>query len=132
MRSFTAASDLGRFLTGFWDAALQSEANVFNIGNPANSTTVQRLAERVRTLLNSDSEIIHVDGRDVYGPMYMEAESFEKVPVLGAALELGWEPRVVLDDHVLETAAHYRKHEDYREAREAYNSGAFGTKRAAV
>ena len=37
----------------------------------------------------------------------MEAEPFEKVPVLGAALELGWEPRVGLDELILETARYY-------------------------
>lgn len=57
-------------------------------------------------------------GEEVYGPMYEEAEFFEKVTVLKAALELGWEPRVGLDELVLETAD-YQTHEDYREARES-------------
>lgn len=119
VRSFTAASDLSRFLTDFWDDALESEANVFNIGNPANSTTVQGLAERVKVLLNSNSKIVHVDGKDVYGPMYMEAESFQKVPVLGAALDLGWKPQTDLDELILDTATYYRTHIDYRQVREA-------------
>lgn len=118
VRSFTAASDLSRFLTHFWDDALESKANVFNIGNPANSTTVRELAERVKILLHSDSKIVHVDGKDVYGPMYMEAESFQKVPVLGAALELGWEPQTGLDKLILDTATYYRTHVDYRQERE--------------
>jgi nucleoside-diphosphate-sugar epimerase len=118
VRSFTSASDLGRFLTGYWDAALESGTHVFNIGNPANRTTVLGLAERVKALLESDSEIVHVDGKEVHGPEYEEAESFEKVPVLGGALELGWEPRVGLDELILETAAYYRSREDYRQARE--------------
>jgi nucleoside-diphosphate-sugar epimerase len=122
VRSFTSASDLGRFLTGYWDAALGSGAHVFNIGNPANSTTVRDLAERVKALLGSDSEIVHVDGKEVHGPEYEEAESFEKVPVLGAARELGWEPRVGLDELVLETATHYRTREDYRKTREDFAS----------
>ena len=119
VRSFTAPSDLSRFLTNFWDDALESEAHIFNIGNPANSTTVRQLAERVRTLLNSDSEIVHVDGKEIYRPMYMEAESFVKVPVLGAALDLGWMARVGLDELILETATYYQMHEDYRQARES-------------
>lgn len=116
MRSFTAASDLSRFLTNFWDDALESEAHIFNIGNPANSTTVRQLAERVKALLNSDSEIVHMDGKERYGPMYMEAESFVKVPVLGAALDLGSTARVGLDEVILETASYYQMHEDYRQA----------------
>jgi len=118
VRSFTAASDLSRFLTNFWDEALESHAPIFNIGNPANTTTVRNLAERVNALLKSDSEIVHMDGKDVYGPMYEEAQSFMKVPVLGAARDIGWTPQVDLDHLILETAAYYRTHEDYRCARE--------------
>lgn len=118
VRAFTSASDLSRFLTDFWDEALESEAHIFNIGNPANRTTVLELAERVKTLLGSDSEIIYVDAKRIYGPMYMEAESFEKVPVLKAAREVGWEPDIDLDQLILETASYYRDRADYRQARE--------------
>lgn len=120
VRSFTAASDLSRFLTDFWDEALESEAHVFNIGNPKNRSTVENLAHRVKNLLNSDSEIVRVDGKEVYGPMYEEAESFEKVPVLGAATEIGWEPSVGLEELILQTAAYYQVSGDYRQAREEH------------
>jgi nucleoside-diphosphate-sugar epimerase len=123
VRAFTSATDLSRFLTHFWDAALESDAHVYNIGNPANRTTVWNLAQRIKSLLGSDSEIVHVDGKTVYGPMYMEAESFEKVPVLGAASELGWEPKISLDELILETASYYRAREDYRQMREAGRRG---------
>lgn len=119
VRSLTAATDLGRFLTDFWDTAIESGEYLYNIGNPQNRTTVLGLAQRVKSLLGSDSEIVHTDGREVYGPMYMEAESFEKVPVLGAARSLGWEPRVGLDELVLQTADYYRTREDYRQRRES-------------
>ena len=118
MRSITSASDLSRFLTDFWDVALESDDHVFNIGNPTNRSTVEDLAHRMKDLLNSDSEIIYLDGKEVHGPMYEEAESFEKVPALRAATDLGWEPRVGLDELILETASYYRTHEDYRYTRE--------------
>jgi nucleoside-diphosphate-sugar epimerase len=118
VRSFTSASDLSSFLLDFWDDALASSSHVFNIGNPANRTTIRDLAVRVKELLGSDSEIVYLDGREVHGPLYEEAESFEKVPVLGAALELGWEPRVGLDALILETASYYRDRADYRKTRE--------------
>ena len=118
VRAFTSATDLSRFLTDFWDEALESESSVFNLGNPTNRTTIQELAERIKTLLNSRSEVVNIDGREVYGPMYLEAESFEKVPALGAASQLGWQPRVSLDDLILETADYYRTQEDYRQERE--------------
>lgn len=122
VRSFTSASDLSRFLTDFWDVALESDAHIFNIGNPANRSTVEGLAHRMKDLLNSDSEIIHLDGKEVHGPMYEEAESFEKVPALKAATDLGWELRVGLDELILETASYYRTHEDYRYTREGGQS----------
>jgi UDP-glucose 4-epimerase len=118
IRSFTAASDLSRFLTDFWDEAVRSESNVFNIGNPKNRTTVKKLAVRVKELLESESEIVHTDGKEVYGPMYMEAESFEKVPVAGAAFDAGWEPEVDLDGLILQTADYYLETADFRYDRE--------------
>lgn len=123
VRAFTSATDLSRFLTGFWDEALESEANVFNVGNPSNRTTVEDLAQRIKELLGSDSEIVHIDGKEVYGPMYMEAESFEKVPVLSGASDLGWEPTVTLDELILETADYYRTQKDYRQSREENQRG---------
>ncbi len=118
VRAFTSATDLSNFLTHFWDKALDSEDHIFNIGNPTNRITVEGLAQRVKDLLNSDSEIHHTDGKQVYGPLYMEAESFEKVPVLRAAPRLGWEPVVSLEELIMETAGYYRALGDYRHERE--------------
>ncbi len=118
VRAFTSATDLSRFLTDFWDQALDSEDSIFNIGNPDNRTTILKLAQRTKELLHSSSEISHTDGREVYGPLYLEAESFEKVPVLDAALRVGWRPEIGLDDLIRETADYYRTREDYRQQRE--------------
>lgn len=118
VRSFTSVADLSRFLVRYWDAALKSDKRIINIGNPGNRSTILGLAERVRALLGSDSEIVHLDAEEVYGPLYKEAESFEKVPELGAALDLGWKPQVGLEELILETAVYYRSREDYRQNRE--------------
>lgn len=119
VRAFTSAVDLGRFLTDFWDKATESENYLYNVGNPQNRTTVRGLAERVKSLLGSTSEIVHTDGRKIYGPMYMEAESFEKVPVLEAAQSVGWSPQIGLDELIMQTADYYRTHKDYRRERES-------------
>ena len=118
VRSFTSATDLSRFLLSFWDAALDSRESIFNIGNPSNSTTIWELAERVKGLLNSASDIVYADAKEIHGPYYEEAESFEKVPALGAALEVGWRPHVGLDELILETADYYRSRKDYRKEQE--------------
>jgi len=116
VRAFTAASDLARFVTDYWDQAAAAEHHVFNVGNPDNKIKILDLAERVRTLLGSDSEIVHMDGKEIHGPMYEEAESIEKVPVLAGATAVGWKPEVPLDDLILETAEYYRRREDRRGA----------------
>lgn len=118
VRSFTAASDLSRFLTDFWDEAIESESHIFNVGNPTNRTTVKNLALRIKEILGSESEIVYMDGKEVYGPMYMEAESFEKVPVAGAAFEAGWKPEIGLDGLILQTADFYLGTADFRYDRE--------------
>ena len=128
VRSFTSSTDLTGFLTGFWDAAIEAEDVIYNVGNPANRTTVWGLAKRIKELLGSDSPVVQADGREVHGPLYMEAESFEKVPVLAAAPALGWAPRVGLDELILETARYYALREDYRHARElAAERGAYAS-----
>ena len=115
-RAFTSATDLSRFLIDYWDKAIEADTTIYNVGNPYNRTTINALAERVKTLLDSDSEIVHLDGKDVHGPLYMEAESVQKVPVLEHAAALGWEPRIGLDDLITETANYYKTHADERGA----------------
>jgi nucleoside-diphosphate-sugar epimerase len=119
VRAFLSATDLSRFITDHLEAAFESEEPIFNLGNPDNATTVWNLAERVVELLDSSSGIEHADGRLVHGPLYEEAESFEKVPVLDAAAAAGWLPRITLDELIAETAGFYRRHEDPRTANAA-------------
>ncbi len=116
VRAFTAASDLSRFLTDHMDAALDSSQRIYNIGNPDNATTIWALAERITHILGSDSAIVHANAKTIHGPAYEEAESFEKVPLLDAALALGWEPVADLDTLIRQTAQYYRRHDDTRGA----------------
>jgi nucleoside-diphosphate-sugar epimerase len=115
-RAFLSATDLARFVADHADAALDSGEPIFNLGNPANSTTIWGLAERVVERLGSSSAIEHVDARLIHGPLYVEAESFEKLPVLDAAAAVGWRPRITLDDLIDETALYYRLRDDARDA----------------
>ena len=114
VRAFLAATDLARFLTEHMDAALDLGQPVVNVGNPGNAVTVMALAERVRDLLGSSSPIVRVDARTVHGPLYEEAESFHKVPVLGAAAAVGWRPLLDLDALIEQTADYYRQRSDVR------------------
>ena len=114
VRAFLAASELSRFVVDHLDAAFESGDAIFNLGNPDNAVSVWTLAERVVALLESSSTLEHRDAREIHGPLYEEAESFEKLPVLGNAAAVGWQPRLGLDELILETAEFYRRHGDLR------------------
>ena len=74
------------------------------------------LAERIVERLQSTSPIEHADARLIHGPLYAEAESIQKLPVLDAAAAVGWAPRVTLDELIDETALYYRVRDDARES----------------
>ena len=114
VRAFVSAMDLARFVCDYWDDALDSGSHIFNIGNPDNRIPVEDLAARIKELLGSSSSIIHVDAQAIHGSMYIEAESFEKIPVLEAALAIDWKPERGLDDLILDTAEYYRGRQDKR------------------
>lgn len=115
-RAFLSATDLARFITDHAEAAFDSERPIFNLGNPSNTTTVWGLAERIVRRLRSPSAIEHADARLIHGPLYEEAESVQKLPVLDAAAAVGWSPRITLDELIDETALHYSVCDDAREA----------------
>ena len=73
------------------------------------------LAERIVERLQSTSPIEHADARLIHGPLYEEAESIQKLPVLEAAAAVGWAPSVTLDELIDETALYYRVRDDARE-----------------
>jgi nucleoside-diphosphate-sugar epimerase len=115
-RAFLSATDLARFISEHAEAAFASERPIFNVGNPHNTTTVWKLAERIVERLQSTSPIEHADARLIHGPLYEEAESIQKLPVLDAAQAVGWAPRVTLDELIDETALYYRVRDDARES----------------
>lgn len=115
-RAFLSVRDLCRFVTDHLDESAFDTPRVFNVGNPANAVTVHELAVKIRELLSSSSEIVFTDATTIYGSDYEEAESFEKLPEIRGAAELGWAPRVDLDELIEETAAFYRTRVDRRAA----------------
>ena len=115
-RAFLSATDLARFITEHGDAAFESGRPIFNVGNPLNTITVWNLAERIVERLGSTSSIEHADARLIHGPLYEEAESIQKLPVLDAAKAVGWAPTITLDELIDETALYYRVRDDAREA----------------
>lgn len=113
-RAFMSVTDLCRFVTDHLDDAAFADPKVYNVGSPGNTTEVYGLAERIKAMTGSESDIVYADATKIYGPQYEEAESFEKLPEIKNAAALGWAPLVTLDELVEETITYYSSHADMR------------------
>lgn len=115
-RAFLSVTDLCRFINDHLTPEAFDNPRVYNCGNPHNATEVWALAERIKEKTGSESEIVFADSKAIYGPQYDEAESFEKLPELKNAKDLGWEPQVTLEELIDETIEYYSEHADMRGA----------------
>lgn len=91
-RSFCDVRDFSRIL---FELIKTNKCGVFNIGNSNNITTVVQLASKIKSLLNSKSNIKYIDFNSVY-------ESFVDIqvrtPNIDKLKELDLEPEYSLDD----------------------------------
>ena len=98
-RAFTHVLDI---VDGIVRAAtLGMPGEWYNLGNPDNECSIWELAEEVRAVLGSASDIQIVDPVTLWGPAFREAP--DKVPAIQKAREqLAWEPtrtrREVIED----------------------------------
>jgi UDP-glucose 4-epimerase len=92
-------------------AAMENDAavgEVFNIGSTF-AVTINELAEKVRGLAGSKSEIVHVSYEDVFGPNFSDIP--HRVPDTSKAKELlGFEAKVDLDLGLKRTIEWARAH----------------------
>ena len=104
LRAFTHVEDMAEGIISTMDKGKNGEA--YNIGNPNNKTSIGELALLVRSLLNSSSEIINQDGKEVYGLQYEEAN--DKFPdAEKAKRELGWEAKYDIDKVIMDATDDY-------------------------
>jgi UDP-glucose 4-epimerase len=99
-RAFTHVRDIanGCFLAMHHD----SSGKVFNLGNPRNITTIGKFAENVVDLLKSNSKIVNVNPKTLYGDLYEEAS--EKFPDSRMTMELlNWNPNYSLEEIIVTT-----------------------------
>lgn len=88
-RAFTHVLDIVDGIVRAASAPVAGE--VYNLGNPANECSIWDLAEEVRAVLGSSSDIEVIDPVTLWGPAFHEAP--DKVPDITKARLIGWEPR---------------------------------------
>lgn len=91
IRAFTWVRDVveGIYLTSIADECYFNQE--WNIGNEANETTINYLAEMVKERTDSSSAITHVDPKTLHGKLFEEAP--EKIPCSDKIRRLlGWKP----------------------------------------
>jgi len=102
LRAFTHVSDLVDGLTCVIERGVRGEA--YNIGNPENRIAIIELAELVRKVVPTAGDIRFVDPKEIYGPLYEEAN--DKFPDARRASEMGWRPRYSVQRTIEDTYAH--------------------------
>lgn len=107
IRAFTHVKDMIEGIALTMDRGRVGEA--YNIGNPANKTTILDLARRVVRLMSGSMDLItFVDAKTIYGPLYEEAN--DKFPdAQKAATELNWVPRFGFDQIIVDALVEYRR-----------------------
>lgn len=106
VRAFTHVKDIvdGIYLT----CTTEKMNRIWNIGNPENITTINYLANKVKELTRSVSEIVHVDPKTIHGPLYEEA--WDKIPNADLMKnELGWSPAYDKEEVISDVVEHYGK-----------------------
>jgi nucleoside-diphosphate-sugar epimerase len=79
---------------------------VYNVGHPANVTTIGELARRVVEMASSASTIEFVDPVSLHGPHYIEA--FQKIPCIDRVRShTGWAPGIGLEPALRSILAHH-------------------------
>lgn len=106
IRAFTHVRDIAQGLIKV--AQNGSDGEVYNLGYMQNMTTVEYLAETVKQLTRSTSDIIHVNGKDVYGPLYEEAA--DKWPVEVRHGDLHWWPHYGISDIIHDAVEYMETH----------------------
>lgn len=104
IRAFTHVQDMAR---GIILAMLRGRnAEAYNIGNPESRTTILDIAVRVKAMLKSESKIVFVDPKKIYGNFYEEAN--DKYPdSRKASDELGWQPEFDINTTILHARDEY-------------------------
>jgi nucleoside-diphosphate-sugar epimerase len=106
IRAFTHVKDIvdGIYRTSVTEKHMNE---IWNVGEPKNATSILYLAQRVKEITNSNSEIVFVDPKTIHGPLYEEA--WDKIPnseKIGKLL--GWESHWNVEEIIQDTIKYWR------------------------
>ncbi len=105
IRAFTHVTDMVEGIVK--SARLGRNGEPYNIGNPANKTSILDLAHRVVAISGSQSRVELVDPKKLFGPLFEEAN--DKYPDADKAhKELGWTPLYDIDTVIRDTLAYIK------------------------
>lgn len=105
VRAFTHVRDMAEGLIAAMFRGRSGE--VYNLGNPANRCSILELAREVVAATGSASDLQFVDPREIYGPLYAEAD--DKYPdIAKAEAELDWRPTSSRQQTIADTVAYMR------------------------
>ncbi len=105
IRAFTHVTDIADGLIAAMARGRSGEA--YNLGNPANKTSILDLARRVLHRVGGPSRIEFVDPKKLFGPLFEEAN--DKYPDADKSMtELSWSPKYDIDRVILDTADYIR------------------------
>jgi dTDP-glucose 4,6-dehydratase len=96
-RSFCYVTDM---IDGFYRLMMSSEHDPVNIGNPT-ETTILEFAERIRTLIGTQSPLVHK-------PLPVDDPKRRCPDITRAKTILGWEPKVGLEEGLRLTIDFFR------------------------
>jgi UDP-glucose 4-epimerase len=106
VRSFTWVGDAIEAITHLMDAPA-AEGDVFNVGSEE-SITIRDLAERVRRMTGSSSEMVFVPYEEAFGPGFEDIKY--RVPDISKLRRLtGYAPTLSIDE-ILERVIDYTRH----------------------
>jgi nucleoside-diphosphate-sugar epimerase len=106
-RSFTYVGDVVRAMVALIDEP-RAVGQVFNIGN-GNEISINQLAERIKTLTRSHSDIVRIPYDEAYEAGFEDMP--RRVPDISKVRSLvGYAPTVELDEILTRVIAHFRQH----------------------